>query len=577
MSGITGLTPKSFDNLTFGLVDQEPSTDAGKLAARRFEDIARLVSDWIWETDAERCLTFASLRLMDLAGIHPMEVKGRKLEEIGLTATAQTPIEWGKPFRDQPFEMMDREGQTHHFLVSSLPVFCKTTGAFQGLRGTAKDITQQKADKVRLLQMANYDALTGLPNRILTMDRLAQAIARAQRTDKSVALFFVDLDRFKKVNDTLGHAAGDALLEQVGERLSSSIRQSDTVGRLGGDEFLVILPDLKSTEICETIAQKIITQCNRPYRLLDQEAVVTASLGVTVFPNDGGDAETLVRNADAAMYRSKIRGKNTFRFFAPGMGAIAREHLALENRMRQALNEDQFEVHYQPIVDTRSGKLKGLEALSRWTDSELGPQAPDKFIRVAEDSGLIVPLGEKVLKTACHHGAAAVKRLGYQLTTAVNVSARQFTGGNLVETIKEALSDSGLPAECLELEITEGVLLEEAPKTAETLNQLSRLGISLSIDDFGTGYSSLSYLKKFPFDTLKIDKSFIRDILEEPENEALTTAIIAMAHGLGLKVIGEGVETEEQRILLQKLGCDMAQGYYFGHPMAERDFAKTWV
>jgi len=577
MSSITGLNPEKFDNLTEGLTAPPLGTGADNSAARRFEDIARLVSDWIWETDAEYCLTFASLRLMDLVGIHPMEVRGQKLEEIGLSAKTPTSIDWKKPFRDQPFEMIDREGETRHFLISSLPVFCKTTGTFLGLRGTARDVTQQRSDEARLLQLANYDSLTGLPNRILTLDRLAQAVARAQRTNKSVGLFFIDLDRFKKVNDTLGHAAGDSLLEQVGKRLSSSIRKSDTVGRLGGDEFLVILPDLRSTEVCETVAQKIVQQCNTPYRLLDQEVVVTASLGITVFPNDGADIEGLVRNADAAMYRSKIRGKNTFRFFAPGMDALAREHLALENRMRIGLKQDSFQVHYQPIVDATSGRLRGFEALARWTDEELGPQSPEKFIRVAEDSGLIIPLGEKVLHDACRHGANAIKRLGYPITTAVNISAHQITGGRLVETVETVLAESGLPTKCLELEITEGVLLEDAPKTSETLGQLSRLGVSLSIDDFGTGYSSLSYLKKFPFDTLKIDKSFIRDILEQQENAALTSAIIAMAHGLGLKVIGEGVETEEHRKLLRKMGCDMLQGYHFGHPMTEQSFAKAWV
>lgn len=426
------------------------------------------------------------------------------------------------------------------------------------------------------LDPEKFDSLTGLPNRFLTMDRLTRAAARAQRLNRSVGLFFVDLDRFKKINDTLGHAAGDIFLELVSKRLSTSVRETDTVGRLGGDEFLIILPDLNSTEICETVAQKIIKQCNEPYRILGHEIIITASLGITVFPDDGTDIEDLVRNADAAAQHAKARGKNTFSFFAPGMDALAREHLTLENRMRIGLMQDDFKVHFQPIVHARSNELRGFEALTRWHDRELGTQAPEKFIPIAEDTGLIIPLGEKVLNAACQHGVNAIKRLGHPVTTAVNVSAYQITSGELVETVKDALAKSGLAAKYLELEITEGVLLEDAPKTSETLKELSRLGVSLSIDDFGTGYSSLSYLKKFPFDTLKIDKSFIHDILEQQDSAALTSAIIAMAHGLGLKVVGEGVENEGQRKLLLDLKCDMLQGYYFGYPMAEHSFTKTW-
>ncbi len=443
------------------------------------------------------------------------------------------------------------------------------------------DITSRKLAEERLNYLANYDALTGLPNRILYMERLALALAHAHRNRKMAAVMFFDLDRFKIVNDTLGHTAGDELLQEVAKRVAACLREDDTVARLGGDEFTVILEGIGNERDVAPVAQKIIDALARPISLGEQEMFITASIGISVYPNDGLDAQTLVKNADAAMYRAKDLGKNNYQFFKVEMNARAFERLTLENRLRRALERNEFELHYQPQVDLGTGQVVGAEALIRWRHPELGLVSPDRFIPIAEETGLILPIGEWVLRTACAQNKAWQNAGLPPLHVAVNISGRQFRQKNLIGMVELILAETGLRPEHLELEITESVIMEQAAETIATIGDMRQLGLHLSIDDFGTGYSSLSYLKRFPIDTLKIDRSFVRDITTDQDDAAIVKAVIALAHSLKLLVIAEGVETAEQLGYLREQGCDEIQGFYFSRPLTVEAFtarmANNWV
>lgn len=438
---------------------------------------------------------------------------------------------------------------------------------------TKEDITVRKEYEDRLLRQANFDHVTGLPNRVLAMDRLSQALVSAQEHGRMVAIMYIDLDRFKKVNDTLGHAAGDQLLREMAQRFSACVHESDTVARLGGDEFLIILT-LDNTTHVEIQAQEILDACTSAFMLDGHEVFVSATIGMTVYPDDGANPHVLLRNADAAMYQAKEKGRNTFMFFTPEMNQEAIQRLELEAQLRHAMEREEMDLHFQPLVKADTGELLGAEALLRWKGKELSQMWPQQSIMIAEETGLIVPLGEWVLRNACQTAKSWQDEYSKPLRIAVNVSSRQFTEGNLVELTKSILDEVGLQPELLELEITEGLLLSDDPETDIIMNELSEMGVRLSIDDFGTGYSSLSYLKRFPFDVLKIDRAFIQDVTTEPEDAALTRAIIAMAQGLGLKVIGEGVETEEQLAFLCAEGCNMVQGYFIARPMDAKSFRQ---
>jgi diguanylate cyclase (GGDEF)-like protein/PAS domain S-box-containing protein len=425
-----------------------------------------------------------------------------------------------------------------------------------------EDITRHKEYEKRLIRQANFDNLTELPNRILAFDRLAQAIARAKREKSYVAVMVIDLDRFKIINETLGHLVGDELLVEAARRLIFCVRGSDTVARLGGDEFFVILPDLEDISHATIVAKKILDAFTVPFLLSGQEHYITASIGVSFYPNDGDEPHILLRNADAAMYDAKEKSRNTFRFFKKELNEQVMERLNLEGYLRHALTRKEFQLNYQPILDIY-GKFIAVEALIRWHNSDLGNVTPDRFIPLAEDTGLILPIGEWVLRKACQEIKMLNDEVGMNLRLAVNVSTRQFKTPEFIDIVKQALRESKLPAYNLELEITESLLLEDAPLTNSMMEEFNNMGVRLSLDDFGTGYSALGYLKKFPFSSLKIDRSFTRDITIDAQDAALVTAIISMAHNLGLTVIGEGVETEEQLEFLRFKGCDWVQGYYF--------------
>ncbi|OIP08014.1 MAG: hypothetical protein AUK53_10800 [Betaproteobacteria bacterium CG2_30_59_46] len=438
--------------------------------------------------------------------------------------------------------------------------------------GIQNDVTERKRYESQLEHQANYDTLTGLPNRNLLQDRLGQTLAYVRRHERELALLFIDLDYFKNINDSLGHNAGDRLLKLVAVRLAGCVREGDTVSRQGGDEFVVILSDVAAEEDATLVTQKILHAMSEPFDVDGRELYVTCSIGIALYPKDGGDSETLLKNADAALYRAKDLGRNNAQFYAAEMNLKAMERLTLEDGLRHALEHNEFVVHYQPQVDLRTGEIIGMEALVRWQHPEQGLVSPARFIPVAEESGLIVPLGEWVLRTACIQNKAWQRAGLRPISVAVNLSARQFRQPNLVEVVVGILRETGLDPAHLELEVTESLVMQNVEVTIATLGRLKAMGIKLSIDDFGTGYSSLSYLKRFPIDTLKIDQSFVRDITTDPDDAAIAKTIISMAHDLQLRVIAEGVETEEQKSFLQQRHCDEMQGYFFSRPVPAEDF-----
>lgn len=434
---------------------------------------------------------------------------------------------------------------------------------------------ERRRVELRLAQLAHFDSLTGLANRALFQSRLAHAIARAGRDGKSVALMFIDLDRFKAINDTLGHAAGDRLLVSVAERLRACVREADTIARLGGDEFTVILENVTNVEGVAVVAQKILNAMARPFLLHGRELFVTPSIGITVYPRDDAQVDGLLRNADSAMYKAKEQGRNTYQFYRAEMSARSLERLELESKLRMALERGEFVLHYQPKVEVRSGRIIGVEALVRWRRREEGLIPPGKFIPIAEETGLIVPIGEWVLREA----AAQLKRWRQagcrDLTMAVNLSPRQFRQQNLAAVIADAVDGARLDPQALEFEITETVLMEDTHASSATLAAMKDKGVKISVDDFGTGYSSLNYLKRFPIDTLKIDQSFVRDITSDADDAAIASAIIALAHSLRLQVIAEGVETAGQLEFLRERGCDQAQGFLFSRPLPAEDLTPV--
>ncbi len=433
---------------------------------------------------------------------------------------------------------------------------------------------ERKRYQEELERQANYDALTGLPNRHLFHDRLKQAVF-TQRNTRSIAVVFIDLDHFKVINDSLGHNFGDEVLRHVGERLQSAVRDGDTVARLGGDEFVLILSDQTREDVIFRTMRRLIGKVSEPIVIGDRELNITCSAGISLYPTDGPDVQTLLKNADAAMYRAKSQGRNTFQFYTAEMNELANERLSMEQSLRRAIERDELLLHYQPRVNLRTGKIDGVEALVRWQHPQRGLTYPDRFIPLAEETGLIVPIGEWVLRTACAQGRTW-RKLGYSPVISVNLSARQLWGGGLVRLVTEVLAKTGM-AEHLELELTESMVMHDAENVIATMQALKAIGVRLSVDDFGTGYSSLSYLKRLPLTALKIDGSFVRDTTSGgPDEGLIAKAIISLGHSLHLKVVAEGVETPEHRAFLQAHDCDEIQGYLISKPVPPEEVQKLF-
>jgi diguanylate cyclase (GGDEF)-like protein/PAS domain S-box-containing protein len=445
-------------------------------------------------------------------------------------------------------------------------------GTLLFFEGTVEAITERKLHEAEIQFQATHDALTGLPNRTLLYDRMQRAVLHSQRYGNLTAIAFLDLDQFKFINDSLGHQVGDELLKITAQRLTSCLRESDTVARQGGDEFVLLLTDQPNEEAITHTMQRVLHEVSQPWKANDLEFQITCSIGLTLCPDDGRDAETLLKNADSAMYKAKELGRNNFQYFSAEMNTSVTDRLELLNRLRQAISNEDFVLHYQPKVSLASQKIIGAEALVRWNSAHSGMVSPASFIPLAEETGLIIPLGEWVLRTACRQNRAW-QDAGYPaIPISVNLSPRQLARGDIVEVVERILDETGLQAQYLELEITESVMTTDVEKSFALLTRLRALGVKISLDDFGTGYSSLSYLKRFPVDTLKIDQSFVRDIATDQDSAAIVKAIISLGRNLNLTVLAEGIESAEQFRFLLENGCDEGQGYLMSKPIPNKNF-----
>ncbi|QYF93869.1 EAL domain-containing protein [Massilia sp. PAMC28688] len=504
-----------------------------------------------------------------IGDVLPREIAERILEQVGIVLATQH-------IRSVDYELV------HGELVQHFEARLVATGPDEVL-GLVRDISERKQNEEQIRRLAYFDSLTGIPNRQAFLETLERELNRSKIGNKKFAVLFMDLDAFKRINDTLGHNVGDHLLKIVSERLRETIRPSDLVSRgdqshnlarLGGDEFTILIPDLDRVENALNVAHRVKDAMRRPFLIDGHEIFVTASIGISLFPEDGDDCDSLLKYADTAMYHAKNCGKNNAKLYSSSLTMQIMSHVKLEVGLRKALKNDELYLLYQPQIDVRSAQIVGVEALVRWRHPERGLISPTEFIPLAEETGLIVPIGEWVLRTACVQARMWQKTTQRSLRMAVNLSAKQFKDDNLTQTVLSALHDTGLDPRFLELELTEGTLMDNARATMSTLEQLRSIGVYLSIDDFGTGYSSMNYLKRFDVRALKIDKSFICGLPQDSENAAITRAIIAMAHGLKMVVVAEGVETDEQLLLLEEYGCDMVQGYYLGHPSPQEKIAE---
>ena len=535
----------------------------------------------IYTRDLQGQLTSWNAAAESIFGRRRDEALGRKLDFILSDGVSQSDallcrVMAGETILGLELAGHMQDGPEIEISVSFVPLNDEF-GKLSGVLTMASDISERKANERKVAWLAYHDALTGLPNRLLLEDRLKQAMAQADRSRSKVALLFLDLDNFKRINDTLGHAVGDLLLKEVSTRLRGCVRDTDTISRQGGDEFVLLLGELAESDAAMPAISMVLQRLDEPFFAEGHELSTSASIGVTLYPDDGQDFDTLRKKADMAMYRAKEAGRNTYRFFDEAMNVEALEHLQLRNGLRRALDRHELVLHYQPQVDLRTQRVIGAEALIRWNHPELGMVSPGRFIPVAEDSGLIVPIGEWVIGEACRQ-AVAWQGLGLPaLLMAVNLSAVQFKRGNVEDTVTQALAASGLAPHLLELELTESILVQNVEQVLATLKRIKALGVKLSIDDFGTGYSSLSYLKRFDIDKLKIDQSFIRDLATDPDDAAIVNAIIQMARSLGLRTIAEGVETADMLHRLQGFGCDEAQGYYLARPMPADEFPAYFL
>lgn len=571
---------------------------AGEIAlAERDETVSLLLrefaehsADWLWETDANRRIVRASPRFAHSVGLDPLSVNGMPFLQV-LAGSAWESGNFSAGLRTLAAKLKGREsfrdlllpvevnGEERWWEIAANPRL-DDHGAFIGFRGVGSDVTEQRASADKINRMARFDTLTGLPNRLLVNEALVHALADAEKWGSRCAFMMIDLDRFKAVNDTLGHPIGDRLLGRVSERLSQLMTDNEVVGRLGGDEFAVVVRDAGDSARIEQLAHTIIEVLSRPYEL-DQHTLYTgASVGVATGPRDGRNAEMLIRSADLALYRSKDAGGGVVRIYEPQLHVEAEERRVLEVALRKAVQNDEMHLNYQPVVDAITGALTGFEALLRWTHPQFGTVSPVKFIPLAEDARLIAPIGEWVLRTACEEAA----RWKSPVRVAVNVSPDQLHNPAFVSIVASALANSGLTPERLELEVTESVFMREGTGATKVLERIMDLGVRLSLDDFGTGYSSLGYLSRTKFSSIKIDRSFVQGASRKvPEAIAIIRAVVALAQSLGMATTAEGVETEQEHRMVQDLGCTRVQGYYFGRPLpveearavADRDWGAS--
>jgi diguanylate cyclase (GGDEF)-like protein/PAS domain S-box-containing protein len=556
------------------------SENALRESEERFRSLTQLSTDMYWEQDEQFRFTSMSGTGSQRVNLKTFPAIGKKRWEqnyLNMTADQWAEhmalLEAHKPFRDMELCRLDESGKKVWISISGEPVF-DSSGAFRGYRGVGKDISERKVDEERIQFLANHDALTSLPNRTMFGEVLNLAIQNARRYDRNFAVLFIDLDRFKNINDTLGHDAGDKLLQEMGSRLTHTVRASDVVARLGGDEFVVLVQEVAEPKQVAAVARKILSALVQPMSIQGQECRVTASIGVCMYPSEAKDENALMKNADIAMYRAKEDGKNNYKFYSEEINIHTFERMALETSLRRGLDRNEFFLHYQAKLDLHTKRVTGVEALVRWQHPDLGVVPPVQFIPLAEETGLILPIGKWVLNTACAQNVAWQREGLPPLSMAVNLSARQFTDEDLVKDIADALTNSGMNPELLELELTESMVIQNPERAGKVLAEIKKMGVRLAIDDFGVGYSSLTHLKRFPIDTLKVDRSFIHDLPQDPEDKAICQAIIAMGKSLNLTVVAEGVETLDQQTFLQDNNCDEMQGFFFSKPIPSDQFSK---
>ncbi len=550
-------------------------TEVVSLLLREFDDSG---GDWMWQTDAAKCLTHVSPRFAYALGVESDQLETKPLLQI-LAGETWEGGNFSAGLRDLAEKLKRREsfsdlilpvtiaGESHFWEMSASPRYDER-GSFLGFRGVGSDVTAQRRSADKINHMARFDTLTGLPNRLQVTEALGEAMAESERWRGRCAFMMIDLDRFKAVNDTLGHPIGDRLLTRVAERLQSLMTDKNMCGRLGGDEFAVVVRDASDSAKLTRLARSIIETLSKPYEVDQHTLYIGASIGTAIGPRDGRSVEMLIRSADLALYRSKDEGGGAHNAYEPQLHAHAEERRVLEIALRQALEKNQFHIHYQPVVSADGGVIEGFEALLRWQHPELGNVSPARFVPVAEEARLIAPIGEWVLRSACEEAM----RWPDTVRIAVNVSAEQLTDPNFVTAVVSALAHSRLSAHRLELEVTESVFMREGTGAVAVLEQLLKLGIRLALDDFGTGYSSLGYLSKTKFTTIKIDRSFVQGAAKNvPEALAIIRAVVAMAESLGMTTTAEGVETDAEYQLVRRLGCRKVQGYLFGRPMPADD------
>lgn len=548
-----------------------------RLSAKVFESS----NEAIMVTDAQNQILSVNKTFERITGYSEKEVLGRNPSMLGSGQSTRsffrnlwaTLDETGTWQGEMPNRRKNGEFYPAWFSISQVR---DSQGKPENHIAIFSDITNRKQQEAQIEYLAYHDALTGLPNRRLLSDRLAMAISQSDREDNTLALLFIDLDRFKNINDSLGHHMGDELLRQVGTRLVASVRAGDTVSRLGGDEFVVLCPGCGSAKDVSSMCEMLIRKMSAPYQVESQELHITPSIGIALFPDDGEDVNTLIKNADAAMYQAKDSGRSTFQFYMRDLNEKTLERLQLETRLRKAIDSGEFVLYYQPKIDAQTRLFKGVEALIRWQDPLHGLIPPVKFIPLAEETGLIQQIGDWVLQESCQQIRRWQEQGLGEIQVAVNVSGRQFRLLDLAEKIPDILKGCGVSASLIELELTESMLMKNSEKSVHMLKSLKKLGFSVAVDDFGTGFSSLNYLRHFPVDILKIDQSFVREMMDDPATLAIVESIIALANALGMKTVAEGVETAQQRAMLQAKGCHILQGYLISRPMPAGDL-PAWI
>ncbi len=559
------------------VTERRLAEEALRESEARYRLMAENSTDMISRTSSRGILLYASDASRRLLGYEPSELVGRSFFDFVFDADREEVRHLSSLIHESgpttfAYRVEKKDGSLVWFETTSRSIHDITTGKLREVVGVSRDVTQRKKVEEQIEYQAYHDALTGLPNRRLFRDRLTVALAHARRMKHPLAVMFLDLDRFKVVNDTLGHSTGDELLKAVGMRLQTSLREEDSIARMGGDEFTILLADLKTPDDAAKIAQKVLDTVAQPLRIDDTELFVTTSIGIALFPSDGDSAEALLANSDRAMYRAKDAGRNSYQLFTPAMNSRALERLALENDLRHALDRGELELHYQPQISIATGQVSGVEALLRWNRPGFGLVGPKDFIPIAEETQLIVPIGEWVLREACRQAREWQSNRPAGFRMAVNLSPRQFQHRDLPIVIASALEFSGLAPGDLELEITESLAMQNTTRTIATLQRLREMGVQIAIDDFGTGHSSLNYLRSFPIDSVKIDQEFVQEIETSAADRAIVSAVIGMARGLRLRVTAEGVETEGQLEFLREQGCQEVQGFLFGEPVPASAF-----